>query len=426
VGLAGHEIGTGAYTTVAITAARALGLTVDAVTVHMGDSDLPPIMIAGGSNNAASACHVVAKACAEIRRRQGQAHDAGRGDLGPVIRPARKKTEMDLGTARYVNANLADDLVPVNADVPSVEIILVPEQDERVNALGIKGIGEIGIVGMNAAVTNAVFNATGKRIRSLPISPEKLLLQELSQQFQARLTAWRAVRRCLTTAAAAGTLRQRARQVHASRIARDRGVSMSFRSAVLAVVAGFSLASLCGGCASMNQPLQTVPYVDLPRYMGDWYVIANIPYFAENGCVDSIESYALRPDGKIHNWFQCRKKSFQAPLEQKATAEATVVDKTSNAVWSVRFFKIIPVKYMILDLDPNYQWVLVGHPSRRYGWIMARTKTLDEATYRKILGDAAKQGYDPSRFKLVPQQTQPAAASDRGESPAPAAGRSAV
>ena len=92
----------------------------------------------------------------------------------------------------------------------------------------------------------------------------------------------------------------------------------------------------------------------------------------------------------------------------------------------MRFFKIIPVKYMILDLDPNYQWVLVGHPSRRYGWIMARTKTLDEATYRKILGDAAKQGYDPSRFKLVPQQTQPAAASDRGESPAPAAGRSAV
>jgi xanthine dehydrogenase YagR molybdenum-binding subunit len=84
-------------------------------------------------------------------------------------------TEMDRGAARYVNHNLADYLIPVNADVPSVEIIIVPEQDERVNPLGIKGIGEIGIVGMNAAVANAVFHATGKRVRDLPIRAEKLI-----------------------------------------------------------------------------------------------------------------------------------------------------------------------------------------------------------------------------------------------------------
>jgi xanthine dehydrogenase YagR molybdenum-binding subunit len=263
VGLAGHEIGTGAYTTVAITAARALGLKVENVTVQMGDSDLPPIMIAGGSNNAASACHAVAKACAEIRRRladaAGKSNDspfrieayaenvpaglppgaiaemmkgkpmmlggAARKDVtayafgahfvevrvhdrtreirvprvvsafaaGTIVNPKtaqsqfmggaiwglssalHEETEMDLGTARYINQNLADYLVPVNADVPSVEVIMLAEQDERVNPLGIKGIGEIGIVGMNAAVANAVFNATGKRIRSLPIRPEKLL-----------------------------------------------------------------------------------------------------------------------------------------------------------------------------------------------------------------------------------------------------------
>jgi len=86
-----------------------------------------------------------------------------------------EETQMDQGTARYVNNNLADYLVPVNADVPSIDIIMVPEKDERVNPLGIKGIGEIGIVGMNAAVANAVFHATGKRIRSLPIRAEKLL-----------------------------------------------------------------------------------------------------------------------------------------------------------------------------------------------------------------------------------------------------------
>jgi xanthine dehydrogenase YagR molybdenum-binding subunit len=86
-----------------------------------------------------------------------------------------EETEMDKAAARYVNRNLADYLIPVNADVPSIEIIMVPEEDDRVNDLGIKGIGEIGIVGMNAAVANAVFHATGKRVRDLPIRPEKLL-----------------------------------------------------------------------------------------------------------------------------------------------------------------------------------------------------------------------------------------------------------
>jgi len=86
-----------------------------------------------------------------------------------------EETQLDAGTARYVNDNLADYLIPVNADVPSIEIIMVPEKDDRVNPLGVKGIGEIGIVGMNAAVANAVFHATGKRIRELPIRPENLL-----------------------------------------------------------------------------------------------------------------------------------------------------------------------------------------------------------------------------------------------------------
>jgi apolipoprotein D and lipocalin family protein len=161
---------------------------------------------------------------------------------------------------------------------------------------------------------------------------------------------------------------------------------------------------LIAGCQSMTEPLQTVPHVDLPRYMGDWYVIANIPYFAEKGCFDSIESYALRTDGDIDNWFTCRKSSFAAPLKRQVTALATIKDKRTNATWRVRFFRVISVQYLVLGLDPDYQWAAVGHPSRKYGWILARSKTLDQATYAAILQKFAQQGYDTTRFAKVPQR----------------------
>ena len=137
--------------------------------------------------------------------------------------------------------------------------------------------------------------------------------------------------------------------------------------------------------------------------MGDWYVISEIPNLAEKNCVDSIESYALRAGGDIDNWFTCRKKSFDAPMKRKVTTTAKVVDKTSNAEWRVKLFKVFSFKYLIIDLDPNYQWVVVGHPSRNYGWIMARAKTLPEPTYAEILRALGKQGYDTSRFQEVPQ-----------------------
>ena len=154
--------------------------------------------------------------------------------------------------------------------------------------------------------------------------------------------------------------------------------------------------------ATVTKPLHTVPKVDLPRYMGDWRVIANIPYFAEKGCVDSIETYRLRPDGKIDNIFTYRKKSFGAP-QQQVRAIARVHDTQTNAEWRITFFKIITAKYLILDLDPDYRWTVVGHPSRNYGWIMARDKTLPEATYAGILKRLAAQGYDPAKFEKVPQ-----------------------
>jgi xanthine dehydrogenase YagR molybdenum-binding subunit len=97
------------------------------------------------------------------------------GAIWGVSSALHEKTEIDPHAARYVNTNLADYLIPVNADIGQLDVIFVPEVDSQVNPLGVKGIGEIGIVGMNAAVANAVFHATGKRIRDLPIRAEKLL-----------------------------------------------------------------------------------------------------------------------------------------------------------------------------------------------------------------------------------------------------------
>ncbi len=157
------------------------------------------------------------------------------------------------------------------------------------------------------------------------------------------------------------------------------------------------------GCASQGPPLRTVAHVDLPRYMGHWSVIAEIPYFAERGGVDSVESYALLPDGTIYNWFVTHKGSFSAP-ESKVTAHAYVVNKQTNAEWRVKFLGgLISAPYLILDLDPDYQWTVVGHPSRNYGWVMARQKTMPDATYQAILKRLAGQGYNISRFQKVPQ-----------------------
>jgi xanthine dehydrogenase YagR molybdenum-binding subunit len=86
-----------------------------------------------------------------------------------------EKTEIDPRTGRAVNANLAEYHVPVNADINAIEVIVVDEHDEHINALGAKGIGEIGITGVGAAIANAVYHATGKRVRDLPITLDKLI-----------------------------------------------------------------------------------------------------------------------------------------------------------------------------------------------------------------------------------------------------------
>jgi xanthine dehydrogenase YagR molybdenum-binding subunit len=86
-----------------------------------------------------------------------------------------EESVMDQNFGRFINHNLAEYHVPVNADIHQIDVIFVEEDDSIVNPLGVKGLGEIGIIGVAAAIANAVFHATGKRIRKLPITLDKLL-----------------------------------------------------------------------------------------------------------------------------------------------------------------------------------------------------------------------------------------------------------
>ena len=270
---AAHEIGNGAYTVIGQVAAEALGVPLTKVTVELGDTELPPAPVAGGSRTTASTCSAVLKACQAIRNKlfgttgtsangmsikdafqsnganaieeyaefvphglkpdsvqklyegtsgatggpEGEktmyamgaefvevrvnaftreirvprmvgAFAAGRllntrtvhsqlmgGMIWGMSSALHEATEIDRERARYINDNLADYRVPVNADVADVEVILVPEEDRDVNPVGVKGLGELANVGTAAAVANAVYHATGVRVRALPIRIEKLL-----------------------------------------------------------------------------------------------------------------------------------------------------------------------------------------------------------------------------------------------------------
>jgi apolipoprotein D and lipocalin family protein len=182
---------------------------------------------------------------------------------------------------------------------------------------------------------------------------------------------------------------------------------MCDRTCLLRIVALTALFALSGcvamGGSSSPRPLRKVEHVDLQRYMGGWFVIANIPYFAEKDCFDSVEGYALLPDGRIDNRFACREKSFDAPMKPKLRTIATVHDRASNAEWRVPFFGVFRVKYFVIDLDPDYGWAVIGHPSRRYGWVISRTRSLPDDTYTGILRRLREQGYDSSKFVKVPQ-----------------------
>lgn len=155
--------------------------------------------------------------------------------------------------------------------------------------------------------------------------------------------------------------------------------------------------------AVKQHPLKTVPYVDMNRYYGDWYVFANIPYFLEKGKVGTLDRYTPRPDGSIDNVFLYRKETLDAPLKEWK-GKAWVYNKQTHAEWRVQLLWPFRNPYLIIDLDPDYQWSVVGYPNRKLAWVLSRKPTLNEAIYQGILKRMEAQGYDPAKLVKVPQK----------------------
>jgi len=168
----------------------------------------------------------------------------------------------------------------------------------------------------------------------------------------------------------------------------------------------FSLVAIAGalaGCASKGPELETVEFVDLERFMGEWYVIANIPTRLEVGAHNAVEHYALNEDGSIATTFTFRADAFDGkPKRYEPTG--FVLDTVSNARWGMRFVWPIKADYRIVYLDDNYSQTVIARQKRDYVWIMARSPSIPDSDYEKLVEFVGSIGYDTTLIERVPQR----------------------
>lgn len=170
---------------------------------------------------------------------------------------------------------------------------------------------------------------------------------------------------------------------------------------VLRIIFSVALMISLAAC-SKTIPLKAVEYVDLERFMGDWYVIANIPTTIEKGAHNAIESYRLDDDGSIATTFTFHDDSFEGKL--KTYHPRGFVQDESNAIWGMQFIWPIKADYRIIYLDEDYSITVIGRNKRDYVWIMARESEVSEQKYAEILTLLESVGYSLNEIKLVPQK----------------------
>ena len=151
-----------------------------------------------------------------------------------------------------------------------------------------------------------------------------------------------------------------------------------------------------------DKPITTVDYVDIDKFMGDWYVIANIPTFIEKGAHNAIESYQLNKDGSIATTFSFNQDGFDG--EKKIYEPVGYIrDKETNSVWGMQFIWPFKADYRIVYLNDEYSHTIIGREKRDYVWIMARTPEIPDDDYERLLVLLDKEGYDINKIQKVPQ-----------------------
>ena len=159
-------------------------------------------------------------------------------------------------------------------------------------------------------------------------------------------------------------------------------------------------------CSKTNSQMidqTTVKQLDLNRYLGTWYEIARFPHSFEKNLVGVTATYSLRDDGKIRVINQGYKRSLDGELSV-AEGKAKIPDKAEPGKLKVSFFWIFYADYFVLELDENYQYVMIGSSLDKYFWILSRTPQMDPNIYEMLLEKARKRGYNLDKLEKVPQK----------------------
>jgi len=141
--------------------------------------------------------------------------------------------------------------------------------------------------------------------------------------------------------------------------------------------------------------------IDLPRFMGTWYVTAHIPYFAERGHVTGRYEYTPREGDRIGVRYLHR-EGFGEP-EQIREARASVKGGSGNRDWTLWFVGVVPAKFHILEVAPDYSWALISYPERDLGWIFSRSPDMDDALYQQLIRKMRDHGVNARQLVREPQ-----------------------
>jgi apolipoprotein D and lipocalin family protein len=177
------------------------------------------------------------------------------------------------------------------------------------------------------------------------------------------------------------------------------------RKRAVTVLGGLVGAAVGLAMAASEPPLQTVEHVDLDRYVGRWYEIARYPNRFERKCDrDVTADYSMRKDGRIRVVNSCVTRGGKI---SRAVGSAKIADNSTKAKLKVTFFWPFYGNYWIIDLGPDYEYAVVGEPSRDYLWILSRSPVMSASVYQGILERLTAKGYQPSKLAKTTQTVVP-------------------